>query len=94
MKSYLLVFEPSQVGQKHWIDIVDGISTIENWHSVFEGAMVLISDADAKEITRAIQDELSNTRFLVTELRTGSKGGWLPRSIWQFINNPRPVGAI
>ena len=94
MRSYLLTFDTGQVSRDRWIETIDGLPQIVNWHAFFEGAVVLVSNESAKELGNLIRDRLPRARFVVSELQRGRKDGWLPKSVWDIINHPTSVDAV
>ena len=92
MKAYLLVFDRSQIPRSIMADTIDR-SDIENWNAFFENAICFASKKDAHSLSQQIRAEIPEQRFIITEVEAGKKAGWLPRSIWAFLNRPAPVGA-
>jgi hypothetical protein len=93
MKAYLLVFDGSQVSRDTVIDVIDKIGDIENWFAFFNNAICIASEKDARSLAQQIRTELPKQRFIITEIQAGKKAGWLPKSIWTFLNRPEPVAA-
>jgi len=93
MKAYLLVFDQSQASREEMTGRIDKIGDIENWYAFFENAICIASKKDARSLSQQIHSDLPGQRFIITEAEAGKKGGWLPRSIWAFLNQPEPVGA-
>jgi len=91
MKAYLLVFDSRQFGRKLVTQRLDKMPSIVNWYAFFENVLCLASEDDAKEVSSLVREAFPDLRFLVTEVDPGKKGGWLPRSIWEFLNEPRPA---
>jgi hypothetical protein len=75
------------------IDTIDSIESIVNWSAFLPSGICLVSSASAKEVARDIRRALPNTRFLVVEIEPGKKNGWLPKNVWRFINEPKPVAG-
>ncbi len=93
MKAYLLVFDRSQISRDAMTALIDRISDIENWNAFFENAICVASKKSAQSLSQQIRAEIPEQRFIITEVEAGKKAGWLPRSIWAFLNRPAPVGA-
>ncbi len=93
MKAYLLVFDQTQISRDTMTDVIDKIGDIENWYAFFENALCVGSRKDAWTLSQQIRAELPKQRFIITEVEAGKKAGWLPKTIWAFLNRPEPVGA-
>ena len=91
MKAYLLVFDQSQVTREIMVETIDKISDIQNWYAFFDNTICLASEKDARSLSHLLHAELPKQRFIITEIGSQKKGGWLPKSIWAFLNHPEPV---
>ena len=91
MKAYLFVFDPSRVNRDQVIRKIDRISEIGNWYALFVNTMCLASDLDSHSLSKTIRDAFPELRFIVTEVDPKHKGGWLPKPVWSFLNDPQPV---
>jgi len=92
MKAYLLVFDLSQITREIMVEAIDNMSGIENWYAFFDNAICLASEKDARSLSRMLHAEFPKQRFIITEVGP-QKGGWLPKSIWAFLNHPEPANA-
>lgn len=93
MRAYLFVFDPNTFGRQFVIDRIDGLDDVENWYAFLPSALCLISDLEAKELSKVIRTALPDMNFLVTRLDQGTKGGWLRKSVWDFMSHPEGVKA-
>jgi len=91
VKAHLLVFDSSQITREHVVEKIDHMSVIENWVAFFDNAICLASEKDPRSLSRLLHIELPKLRFIITEIEPQSKGGWLPKSIWAFLNHPEPA---
>jgi len=91
VKAYLLVFDRSQITRESMVKIINKTSAIENWHAFFDNTLCLASEKDARTLSRLLHNECPQLRFLVTEVKRDNKGGWLPKSIWTFLNHPESI---
>ena len=64
---------------------------IVNWMRPFPDAFVVVSDKSASRLRQVIHGVFPNDRLLIVEIQPGHKDGWLPREVWDFINNPKPA---
>ena len=94
MRSFLLTFDTEKITRTELINVIDRIKGIENWYAFFEGSIVVASPLGAKEISKLIRKQLPDTPFLLAEVQREGRGGWLPRSVWSFINDPKPVKEL
>jgi len=90
VKVYLLVFDTSQATRDEVIKRIDRLQPVVNWQAFFENAICLVSDEEARSLSRLIRADFPKLRFLLSEVDPQSKAGWLPKSIWDFLNNPAP----
>ena len=93
MKAYLLVFDGSQVSRETMTGVVDSIGDIENWYAFFGNVLCLASKKDVRFLSQQIREKLPEQRFIIAEVEAGRRAGWLPKSIWTFLNRPEPAGA-
>jgi|ERR1019366_8782706 hypothetical protein len=91
MKVHLLVFDQSQITRQNMIQKIDTIPDVENWYAFFDNAICLASEKDARSLSHLLRAGLPTLRFIITEIEPQSKGGWLPKSIWAFLNHPETV---
>jgi hypothetical protein len=93
VRAHLLIFDGSQITRKHVVEKIDHMSAIENWCAFFDNAICIASDADARSLSRSLRAEFPKLRFIITEVSPHKKGGWLPKSIWTFLNHPETIDA-
>jgi hypothetical protein len=91
VKAHLLVFDSSQITRELVVEKIDHMSVVENWAAFFDNAICLASQKDARSLSRLLHIEFPELRFIITEIELLSKGGWLPPSIWAFLNHPEPA---
>lgn len=93
MKAFLFVFDSMQITRKLVTKRLDNMPNIENWYAFLENTICLASKDDAKQISTLIREAFPDLRFVVAEVDPKKKSGWLPRSVWAFVNNPQPADA-
>lgn len=93
MEAFLFVFDNSQISRKLVIKQLDKIGAIQNWYAFFENTFCLASNQDARTLSKNVRDALPEVRFIITEIDPKKKGGWLPKSVWAFLNQPEPAEA-
>ncbi|TDX62783.1 hypothetical protein EDE12_109119 [Methylosinus sp. sav-2] len=90
MNAFLLVYDSSRTSRDLVSRRLDKIAEITNWYAVFDNTFCISSERDARWLAAQIREEvIPDVRFIVTEIETKKKGGWLPRIIWDFINRPQ-----
>jgi hypothetical protein len=90
MKAFLLVFDGSKISRDLVSRRLDKIPEVSNWYSLFDNTFCVSTDRDARWLAAQIRETvLPEVRFIVTEIESRKKGGWLPRIIWDFINRPQ-----
>ena len=93
MISYLLTFDTSTVQRKDFVTAIDSIAEVENWMLFFDNTACVVSKLSAKELTTLVRSQLPDANFILVELSARNRGGWLKRSVWNFIRDPKPVDA-
>ena len=93
MKTYILVFNDDQVDRKRMQHAVNRYEDIVNWYAFFGNVMCLASDKSARVLTQYLREEFPRLSLLITPIDADQKGGWMPSSIWSFLDNPQPASA-
>jgi hypothetical protein len=93
VKAHLLVFDGSQITRELIVEKIDHIPVIENWYAFFDNTICLASEEEARLLSGLLHAELPKLRFIITEIQSSGKGGWLPMSIWAFLNHPQSADA-
>ncbi len=93
MNAFLFVFNNSEITRKIVTGRLDKMPNIANWYAFFENALCLASEDDAKSISQQIRMDFPDLHFIVAEVDPKKKGGWLPKSIWTFLNRPQPANT-
>ncbi len=87
MKAYLLAYSqactPQQV--QHLLNDTRAVAT---WVTPFPFAAILVSDHSVNDLAAVLRDRLPGVWFMVTELRGDSVQGWLPKELWDYVNDP------
>ena len=88
MKSHLLTYSqattPVQV--QH---MLNESGAIETWVAPFPYAAILVSKLDVHDIAAILHSRLPGVWFMVTELDAAAVQGWLPRDLWEYVNDPQ-----
>lgn len=90
MNAHLLVFDSSQIRRSVVTKIIDRLPEIKNWYAFLDNTICIVTDDDAGMLSDLLHKKLPEIRFIVTEIEPQKKGGWLPKSVWKFMNHPVP----
>jgi hypothetical protein len=93
MKSYLLVFNEKQASRGWVKDHIDSIDGIDDWITFFDNTFCFISELSVTELSKRIRAAIPDVQFIVTTLDGGKRNGWLPKSVWTFMNRQTSVPA-
>lgn len=91
LASYLFVIDGSTMPLNDAIAKIDNMQSVVNWQTIMPDAAILVSALDTNGLNDKLKEEMPGQRYLIVKLESGKKNGWLPKSFWTFINNPRPV---
>ncbi|MFN3878052.1 MAG: hypothetical protein ACK4MH_06720 [Brevundimonas sp.] len=91
LASYLLVVDSSQTALQKWIDEIDMMVEVVNWQKMLPDAAVLVSEQDIRQLNSLLRKVMPNKRYILVEIENGNKQGWLAKSAWKFMNNPKPA---
>ena len=70
------------------VTYVDNVHDIENWYALFDGTLLFASRASIQQISAIIRQSFPDLKFIVIEVDPKQKAGWLPRSVWNFLDDP------
>ena len=88
MKSYLLTYSqaitPAQV--QH---MLNETGAVETWVAPFPYAAILVSKLNVHDIAAILHNRLPGVWFMVTELDAAAVQGWLPKDLWEYVNDPQ-----
>ena len=93
MKAHLLVFNGAQVDRKRVQDVVDRLAAVANWDAFFGNVMRLASEESAAVLSGHLRGAIPDLNFLLTTIDPDQKGGWMPKSVRSFLNEPQPADA-
>jgi hypothetical protein len=93
MNAYLLVFDDSRLTREQVWRKLNKLPEIGQWYSIFGNTFCLASDQTAQSLAAKLREEvIPEVRFVISEIDAHKKGGWLPREIWDFIDEPKALG--
>jgi hypothetical protein len=73
------------------LDTLDAIPDVLNWRAAV-GAIIIVSESDARSISEKINEKLPKLHFLVSPVSIDSAEGYMDKDTWNFIRRPRRVG--
>lgn len=91
MSAFLLDFDSSQVAREKITAQIDRMAAVHDWYAFLANTICLISDEEAPALSRLLRRAMPELRFIVVEIEPRKKGGWLPKTVWEFIRKPRRV---
>jgi hypothetical protein len=91
---FLVTFDTTQMSRERLVDAIDRIPEIVNWYAFLPAAVYLVSELSTSDLSRVIRSRLPGLRHILVRLEKDQRQGWLPKSAWQFINNPRPAEKV
>jgi hypothetical protein len=89
MNVFLFVFDDSRMTREQvWLRL-NKLPEIGHWYSLFGNTFCLASKQSAQSLAARLREEvIPEVRFLIVEVDAAKKGGWMPREIWDFLNQP------
>lgn len=88
MDSYLLAHSqactPAQVQF-----VLNDTQAVDTWVAPFPYAAILLSELSVRDLGAILHDRLPGVWFMVTEMRGHTVQGWLPQSLWEYVNAPQ-----
>ena len=86
-KPYLLAFSPMLGTQKEIGDCLNLIPGL-TWRYDIPNCFYIVSELSAGELASKVREcKGTDGRFIITEITTGNKEGWLTPESWYFMNN-------
>ena len=87
MKPYLFTYSAA-CSQATVHAILNATNAIHNWIAPFPYSAILVSNLDTRELGATLRHQLNGAWFVVTQIDNQLTDGWLPRDMWQYVNNP------
>jgi hypothetical protein len=89
--AFLLTFDTTQMSRKDMLKIIDGADEIANWYAFLPATLCVVSALSTGDLSRVLRSRVPDLRFILVRLEKGERQGWRPKSVWRFINEPRPA---
>ena len=87
---FLLAFNALTLTAGAMKDFMDGRQEILNWYSILPGQIFLVSDNSVQQLGHLFRTFFPRQLFIVTAVDPQASDGWLPKDVWDFINQPQP----
>ncbi len=91
MSAFLLVFDSTQVARSKITKTIDKLLPVNDWYAFLNNTICLISEADAPALSKQMRVAYPELRFIIVEIDQQKKGGWLPKTVWEFIRSSGKV---
>ena len=85
MSAFLVVFDGSQIKRDTVTKKIDKLPSIRDWYAFLSNTICLISDEGAPILSKQFRTAFPDLRFIIVEIEAEKRGGWLPKSVWEFI---------
>ena len=92
LRPFLLVIDVNQGLRQEVLDFLDTRREVKNWSAFFPTGIVIIADSDVTTLSDLVHERFPTRHFLLTEMGAGTNNGWLPKTVWDFINAPKSTG--
>ena len=96
MKTYLLTWNAGQVEvmQKDILDYLDTMPTIQNWHTPFLGAVLIVAEdtQSAHSLATSIHPRFPSLLFAIAPVEPLTSNGWTTQVFWDLVTNPKSSG--
>ncbi len=89
MRTFLLVFNANQISRRSVIERIDSLKAIIDWVAFFDNSLCIVGAISASELSGMLREAMPDVQFIVSELEAGKRNGWLPKSVWEFLKQPR-----
>ena len=88
MKAYIISFYQQEISDDELIEFLDDRDEILNWRKEIPNTIFVVSDTNARSLTKAIAGEFPDSSFLVAEYVPYNSDGLLDEESWEFLNKP------
>lgn len=92
MRVYLLTFTSFSdlITREEIQNCLDNQEEISKWYGIMPNAILYASNARPEVITAKLVGEFGdNIMFLITLAKRNKTGGYINKSVWDFINSPK-----
>jgi hypothetical protein len=88
--AYILVFDDALGTRQEIQAFLNTRPEVLNWYACMSNAIFIVSDQTAATLQQAVSEFNAgkSANFIVLDVKT-DRQGWLPRSAWDFMSNPK-----
>lgn len=79
--------------QKAVTDFLDKRFEVRNWYTPWPGFICIVAEITSRQFDTMLHEGLPWLFFSITDYNRDTVGGWLPKSVWHFLNNPTASGT-
>lgn len=87
MKAHLFTYSQACT-QSQVHAVLNDTAGVKTWVAPFPYAAILISELSAADLGAVLRARLPGVWLLVTEVNARTVDGWLPKDLWEYVNNP------
>ena len=92
MTPYLFSFNATMGTRQQVLTYLDSLPQVLNWYAVLPEAVIIISRQSSSKLSDLIHQRYPLSYFIIAEIPRDNNNGWLPKTAWDFINNPKSSG--
>lgn len=93
-KVYLIGFNSQVIRRDELTGYLEQSPLFENWMSLLPGQVFAVSAYQLYEVSSSLRERFSGQFLFVAEVNQMTCDGWMPKDIWEFINNPKPSYSV
>jgi len=88
---YVFTHSP-EIGVSAFVQLMlNGVPNVVNWLQFLPCTYVLVADCGASELFNSINEFSDAERFIILNVNSGERNGWLPKAAWDMMATPRAV---
>lgn len=93
MNPIILTHVPAVEIRDYFTRWMDARQEIRNWLAPHLGIICLISTIKARELSELLHQANPALYFITIDYSSWEAvGGWMPKEVWAFLNQPKPSG--
>jgi hypothetical protein len=81
-------FNPNSLAREKVISLFNQSPVFLNWITILPGQIFFVSTLTVAEAALLLRSLFPSQFVFVAEVGQANCDGWMPREIWNFINNP------
>jgi hypothetical protein len=88
LRVFVLNFDPSSLPREKITEVLTENPLYLNWIRFLPGQFFFVSKSLVNDVTAPLHERFPTDYIFVTEVFPNTCNGWMPKEIWNFINNP------